>query len=95
MAFERGIHPSIESRQLKRIFAQQVRPQLGDAGANAFGVGRQVKRPQRADLAIAHDARIGLHAHDGAIEDRDGFPARPFVTAFVQGADRPAMLKCV
>ena len=85
MALERGIHPPVEACQFERIFAEQMRPQLGDPGANAVGIGRQVERPERADLAIAHDARIGLDAHDGAVEDRDRFPARPFVTAFVQG----------
>ena len=68
----------------QRVFAEQVRAELGDAGAHAVGVGGQVERPERADLAVAGDARVGLDLDDGAVEDRDRLAARPLVAALVQ-----------
>ena len=53
MPLEGGVHAAIELRELQRIRAQQVRPQLGDAGPHPVGISRQVERAQRADLAVA------------------------------------------
>ena len=41
-------------------------------------------RAQRANLAIAGDALIGLDRDHGRIEDRDGIAAGPAVGPFVQ-----------
>ena len=82
------VHAAVELGELRRVFAEQVRPELGDARAHALGVGRQVKRPERADLAVAGDALVGLDRHDRAVEDRDGLAAGPFVASFVQAAAR-------
>ena len=84
MALERRVHAVIELRQLARVEPDQVRRQLAQARPHAFGVGRQVERPQRADLAEADESRIGFHADDRAVEDRDRLSTRPFVAAFMQ-----------
>src|SRR5262249_8636625 len=81
---ERGIHAAIERSELERIGAEQVRSQLHDASADAVGVGWQVKRTERTDLAAARNARVGIDMNDRAIEDRDGLAARPLVAPFVQ-----------
>ena len=53
-------------------------------GAHARRIGGQIGRAERADLAVAGEARIGLDADHGAVEHRDGFAARPVVAALVQ-----------
>ena len=69
MPLEGGVHAAIELAELQRVLAEQMRPQLGDAGAHAVRVGRQVERPERTDLAVADDAGVGLDLDDGAVED--------------------------
>ena len=55
--------------ELARIVADQVRRQLAQPGADAVGIGGQVERPERADLAVADEAGVGLDADDRAVED--------------------------
>ena len=57
MSLERGVHAPVEPLELARILAEQMRPELGEPGAHALGVGRQVERPERTDLAVADEAR--------------------------------------
>ena len=64
--------------------AEQCGPSSRDAGADAVGVGRQVGRPERADLAVAGEPGVGLDRDDGAVEHVDGLAARPVVAALVQ-----------
>ena len=82
MAFQRGVHRAIQLHELARVFADDVRPQLAQPRAHALGVGGKIERPERTDFAVADDARVRLHADDGAIEDGDGFSAAPFVGGF-------------
>ena len=55
MSLEGGVHAAVEFAELTRVFAEQMRPQLGDAGPHAVGIGRQIERPERADLAVADE----------------------------------------
>jgi len=61
-----------------------MRSQLAQSGTHALGIGGQVERSERTNLAVADEAGIGLHAHYGAVEDGDGLATAPFVGAFVQ-----------
>ena len=61
-----------------------MRPKFGDSRANAVGVGRQVERTERANLAPAGDAAVGFDFDDCAVEDRNRFASRPLVTALVE-----------
>ena len=85
MPLERGVHAAVEPFELTRIFAEQMRAKFANAHTNAFGVGRQIKRPQRTDLAVTDDARVGFHRNDGAVEHGDRLAAGPFVAALAQG----------
>jgi hypothetical protein len=70
---------------LQRVLAEPVRAEFGQAGADAVGVGGQVERAERADLAVAGQAGVGLDPHGGAVEDRDRLAAGPLVAPLVQG----------
>ena len=48
--------------ELRRVFAEQMRRELAQPGPHAVGVGRQVGRPERADLAVAGEPGVGLDA---------------------------------
>jgi hypothetical protein len=84
MALERGVHAAVQAGDLQRVFADEMRAELGDAGACAGRVGGQVERTERAHLTVAGDSAIGLDGDDGAVEDGNGLAARPLVAAFVQ-----------
>ena len=58
--------------------------ELGDPGAGAGGVGRQIRRPERADLAVARDPLVRLDRDDRGVEDRDRLAARPLVAPLVE-----------
>ena len=88
MALEGGVHAPLQLQQSTRIGAKKVRPQLGDAGADTVGVGGQIERTQRANLAVASDAGVGVDADDGAVKDGDGLAAGPFVSCPRPGATR-------
>ena len=60
----------------------QMRPQFLQAGTHTLGIGRQVERSQRADLAVADQPGVGLDSDDRAVEDGDRFAAGPLVRAF-------------
>ena len=94
MALQRGVHPAVQPAELRRVLAEQVRPEFRDPGAHAVGIGRQVERPERADLAVADDARVGLDRDDRAVEDVDRLAARPLVAALRAGAARPGRPRC-
>src|SRR5262249_27625229 len=81
---ESGIHAPVEAAELGRVLAEQMRSQLADAGAAARRVRGQVERPQRADLAVAGDARVRLEGDHGAVEHGYRFAAGPLVAALVQ-----------
>ena len=81
---ERRIHPAIELVQMGRILTQQVRRELGDTRPGPGRVGRQIERPERADLTVTRDPGVGFDPNDGAVEDRDRLAPRPLVTAFMQ-----------
>ena len=40
----------------------KMRPEFGDAGPHSVGVSREIERAERADLAVADDATIGVDA---------------------------------
>ena len=84
VALQGCIHDPVEFAQLARIGAEYMGPQFAQAAAHALGIRRQVKRPKRADFAVADQARIRFDANNGAIEYRDRFSAGPFVGGFVQ-----------
>ncbi len=85
MPFERCVHGSIQRTQGEGIQADQVRRQLFQPGANAFGVGWQIKRAQRTNLPEAHLAGVGFDLDDRAVEHLDRLAPGPFVAAFMQG----------
>ena len=84
MPLERGIHAVVQFRQLARIFAEQMRPEFAQPGAHAFRISRQIKRPERTHLPVAHQARIRFHPDDRAVKDRHRFATRPFVSGLVE-----------
>ena len=84
VSLQGGIHAAVQFAELQRILAEQMRPQLGDAGAHTVGVSGQIERTQRTDLAPAGDAAVGFDFDHGAVEHRNRFAARPLVTALVQ-----------
>ena len=53
---------AVQLAELARIFAEQMRPEFAQPGAHAVGVGRQIERPERTDLAVADQAGVGLDA---------------------------------
>src|SRR5690349_4589974 len=62
-----------------------MRSELAQTGADAFGIGREVKGAEGADFAVADEAGVGLDADDGAIKHGDGLAAAPLVGRLVQG----------
>src|SRR5439155_455400 len=66
---ERLVHPAVELAELARVFAQQVGREFRQPGPNAPRIGRQVGRPQRADLAPPRKPLVRVHPHDRAVED--------------------------
>ena len=84
MALEVLVHDAVDDAELARILAEQMRRQLGQPGAHAVGVGRQIGRAQRTDLAVADQAVIGVDAHDRGVVDADRLAARPAVGALAQ-----------
>ena len=56
-----------------RVHADQLRPEFGDAGPHARGVGRQVGGAERAALGIAGDAGIGDSAANDCLATSDFF----------------------
>ncbi len=84
VALQGGVHAAVEPAELPRVFAQEVRPELGDARSRTGRVGRQVERPERTDFAVPGEPFVGLDRHDRAVENRDGFPPRPLVAPLVQ-----------
>jgi hypothetical protein len=95
MTLQRRVHPSIQTLELPRILADQVRREHRDSGADAFGIGRQISGPEGTDFTVADDPSVGLDPDEGRVEDRDRFAAGPVVAAFVQreldpiGGDSP------
>jgi len=83
MAEQRRIHDQIDFADLRRIGTDQVRRELGDAGAHPGPVGRQVERPERANLAVTGAAVVRLDLDDRAVEDLDILAFRPGITAFL------------
>jgi hypothetical protein len=83
MPLERGVHASIQLAEFARIGAEQVRRELAQAGAHAVRVCGQVKRSERAHLAVSGQTVVRFDAHDGAVEDSDGLAARPLVRRFM------------
>ena len=77
MALEDRVHAAVQALELARVLAEQMRRELAQPRAHALGVGRQVGRPERADLAVADEARVRLDAHERAVEDGDGLAAGP------------------
>jgi hypothetical protein len=84
VAAQRLVHAPVEDAEIARVEPEQLRPDLLETGAHAGGVSRQVGGTERADLAIAGDALIGLNRHHGRVEHGDDVSTRPFVAAFVQ-----------
>ena len=85
MPLERGVHPAIELRRAARGSSpSRCGPSSRKPGAHALGIGRQIERPERADLAVADEPGVGLDADDGAVEDGDGLAAGPLVGPLVQ-----------
>ena len=84
MTFERGVHETVELGELTRVGADQVGPQLLDAGADAVGIGGEVEGAERADLAVAREPRVGFDADHRGVEDGDGLAAGPLVRGFVE-----------
>ena len=82
---EGRVHPAVQSPQLGRIFADQMRTQLGDSRANAGRVSGKVKWPEGADLAVPDDSGVGFNSHDRAVEHGDRLATRPVVRSLVQG----------
>ena len=75
----------LSSAELRRVFAEELRRQFRSARRAPRRVGRQVRRPERTDFAVAGDARVGLDRDDGAVEHVTDLPPRPLVAAFVEG----------
>ena len=84
MALEGCVHGAVESRELSGVLAEEMRPELTDAGAYALGVGGKVEGAQRTDLTMADQAGVGFDPDDGAVEDGDRFSAAPLVGGLVE-----------
>src|SRR5262249_41363837 len=76
---------SIQLGNLSRVLAEEMRPQFRDPGTGTIGVGGQIERAQRANLAIAGEPLVGVYRYDRAVEDGYRLTAGPFVTPLVQG----------
>ena len=68
MPLEQGVQCVVHTVQLCRIQSDQGRCHLGDAGANPFGVGRQVSGAKGTAFACTADAFVGLDDDHGGIE---------------------------
>src|SRR5215207_4704287 len=84
MPFERGVHRTVELRELARILADEVRSELAQAGAHALGVRGKVERTKGADFSVTGTPVVGFDADDRAIEDLNRFAATPCVRGFVE-----------
>jgi hypothetical protein len=84
VAAHRLVHAPVDKAQRRRIETDQGGSQLGDAGARAFGIGRQVGGTQGADLAVAGEPLVGLRGDHGAVEGADTVLVRPVVSALDQ-----------
>ena len=65
MSFQSGVHAAIELLEMQGALAQEMRSQFAQAGADAVGIGRQIERPERTDLAEADHTGIGGHFDHG------------------------------
>ena len=82
--FQGGVHAVVELQQFPRVVPDQVWGEFPQPCPHAVGVGRQVERSERANLAVAHKAGVGFDTDDGAVEHRDRLTARPLVVSLPQ-----------
>ena len=75
----------VEDSELARVEADEVGRKLGEAGADAGGVGGQVEGAERTDFAVADEAVVSLDLDDGAVEYGHGLATGPGVAPFVEG----------
>ena len=69
---------------MRWVLAKQRWREHLDAGAGTLGVGREVNRAKRADLAVAGDALVGLDPHDRAVKHLHRLAVGPVIAALVQ-----------
>jgi hypothetical protein len=84
VAFEGRVHSTVQPVDLKWVLADELRCKLGQSGANARCVGREIGGSQRTGLAPADEPCIAHKSHDRRVENRDGFSTTPFVGHFVE-----------
>ena len=68
MALEHGVHQPRDLVQRARILADEMRRDLGDAGARACREGRRIEIAERRHLAPAGQAVVGGDGDDDRIE---------------------------
>ena len=78
------VHVMVERPQVRRIMPDQLGADLRDAGPDPLGIGRQVRRAERAALGITGNARVGLDRHNGRVEHFHEVAATPVVAPFAQ-----------
>src|SRR5437868_3664490 len=84
MTLQALIHQSVHDTDAGGVLADQMRSQLGETGARTSGISGQVGRTERANLAVADEARVGLHADHSRVINLKRLAARPTVAAFPQ-----------
>ena len=65
-----GIHDGVDMVELRWIMADEARRKLGDPGANAVRISRQISRPERAAFADTGYAFIGIDQDDRSVKSR-------------------------
>ena len=90
VAAQHRVHVAVERPEVGRVEADQLGADLGDAGAHALGIGRQVGRAERAALGIAGDAGVGLDGDDGRVEHLHEVAAATSCSGPRGAAGRPA-----
>ena len=66
-----GVHATVQAGELSRVLAEQIGSELGDARACPSGVGRQIKRSERTNLAVPRHSVVSFDRDDRAVKNRD------------------------
>src|SRR4051794_31267382 len=68
MALEQLVHALVDSADLQWILTDQAPSDLRQAHPSALGIGREIRRAQRADFTDTGQAAVGLDDQHGAVE---------------------------
>jgi hypothetical protein len=81
MAEEGCVHRAVDCGEIGRIDADYGGGELAESRSRALGMGREVRRSERADLAPALEAAVGHDAHERRGQPADHATARHDVLA--------------